>query len=54
MISTAFAGNWPGWRGDGSGVSSETRLPQTWSTNENVRWHCWAARSRQLLADCLG
>ena len=39
VAATAFAGNWPGWRGDGSGVSSETRLPQSWSTNENVRWH---------------
>jgi outer membrane protein assembly factor BamB len=40
ITATAFAGNWPGWRGDGTGASSETRLPQTWSTNENVRWHC--------------
>jgi outer membrane protein assembly factor BamB len=39
VAATAFADNWPGWRGDGSGVSSETRLPQSWSTNENVRWH---------------
>ena len=37
---TAGAGNWPGWRGpDGTGVSSETGLPQSWSTNQNVRWH---------------
>src|SRR5207302_32593 len=34
----AYAGNWPGWRGDGSGVSRETSLPHTWSSTENVRW----------------
>src|SRR5438128_9462219 len=35
---TAFADSWPGWRGDGSGVSPETNLPHTWSTTENIRW----------------
>ena len=24
-------GNWPGWRGDGNGVSHETGLPVEWS-----------------------
>jgi outer membrane protein assembly factor BamB len=31
--------NWPGWRGgDGSGVSSESSLPVTWSPTTNVAW----------------
>ncbi|HUS59334.1 MAG TPA: PQQ-binding-like beta-propeller repeat protein, partial [Planctomycetota bacterium] len=30
--------NWPGWRGDGSGISSETGLPVYWSATENVVW----------------
>src|SRR5690349_4106335 len=33
-----FGGDWPGWRGDGSGTSTETGLPQTWSSTENVLW----------------
>ncbi len=37
--ATASAGNWPGWRGpEGTGVSLETDLPETWATNQNVRW----------------
>lgn len=32
------ADNWPGWRGDGSGISSEKDLPLTWSEQENVKW----------------
>ncbi len=31
-------GNWPGWRGDGGGVSSETDLPLKWSETEGVAW----------------
>ncbi|MCY2986771.1 MAG: PQQ-binding-like beta-propeller repeat protein [Planctomycetota bacterium] len=35
----ASAADWPTWRGpDGTGVSAEKNLPQTWSTTENVRW----------------
>jgi outer membrane protein assembly factor BamB len=31
--------NWPAWRGAaGLGISSDTKLPTRWSTNENVRW----------------
>ena len=40
-ISTAVAAaaDWPTWRGpDGTGVSAEKNLPQTWSTTENMRW----------------
>jgi len=40
IAAAASAGNWPGWRGpEGTGVSSETDLPETWATNQNVRWH---------------
>lgn len=39
LTTTALAGNWPGWRGpDGTGVTTETALPLTWSTTENVLW----------------
>ena len=35
----ARAGNWPGWRGPtGDSVSRETRLPVTWSEQENLAW----------------
>ncbi|MHC4517172.1 MAG: outer membrane protein assembly factor BamB family protein [Planctomycetota bacterium] len=36
-LSTA-TGNWPGWRGDGGGVSPEKNLPLTWSEAEGVKW----------------
>jgi outer membrane protein assembly factor BamB len=29
---------WPGFRGDGSGVSAASGLPLTWSPTENVAW----------------
>jgi len=32
------SGNWPAWRGDGSGVADEKGLPVLWSETENVRW----------------
>ena len=32
------AANWPGWRGDGSGVSAEQHLPVAWSATRNVAW----------------
>src|SRR5208337_1297837 len=39
IAATASAGNWPAWRGpEGTGVSLEKDLPQTWGTNQNVRW----------------
>jgi outer membrane protein assembly factor BamB len=37
-ITSVLAGNWPGWRGDGTGIAVKTALPENWSTNENVRW----------------
>src|SRR5687768_525487 len=30
--------NWPQWRGDGSGISSERGLPVEWSESKNIRW----------------
>ncbi|NIP22600.1 MAG: PQQ-binding-like beta-propeller repeat protein [candidate division Zixibacteria bacterium] len=33
-----FAENWPGWRGDGRGISTEKNLPLKWSEQENVKW----------------
>ncbi len=32
------ASNWPGWRGDGSGVSADKNLPTYWSDKDNVAW----------------
>lgn len=36
-VSTA-TGNWPGWRGDGRGLSPEKNLPLKWSEAEGVAW----------------
>jgi outer membrane protein assembly factor BamB len=41
IVATApltATGNWPGWRGDGAGISSEKDLPLTWSEAEGVKW----------------
>ncbi len=35
---SAQEGNWPGWRGDGSGVSREINLPVEWDTERGVLW----------------
>ncbi|MHC4205069.1 MAG: PQQ-binding-like beta-propeller repeat protein [Planctomycetota bacterium] len=32
------AQNWPGWRGDGRGISPEKNLPLKWSEDEGVKW----------------
>ncbi len=32
------AENWPGWRGNGTGVTTETGLPTSWSETENISW----------------
>jgi outer membrane protein assembly factor BamB len=37
-IGCAFARNWPGWRSDGRGISSEKDLPMNWSEQEGVKW----------------
>jgi outer membrane protein assembly factor BamB len=33
-----LAQNWPGWRCDGSGISSEKNLPLKWSESEGIKW----------------
>jgi outer membrane protein assembly factor BamB len=38
LAASSAVGDWPGWRGDGSGLSSETDLPLTWSESEGVKW----------------
>lgn len=32
------AETWPQWRGDGTGISSETHLPLEWSATHHVKW----------------
>ena len=34
----AQQGSWPGWRGDGTGVSRETNLPVEWNGEQGVLW----------------
>src|SRR5207245_11810722 len=34
----AFAEDWTGWRKDGSGVSKETNIPQSWGPRDNICW----------------
>jgi len=34
----AVAENWPGWRGDGRGLSTQKNLPLKWSENKGVKW----------------
>jgi outer membrane protein assembly factor BamB len=38
--AASLAGNWPGWRGDGTGVSDEKDLPVAWNgkAGDNVLW----------------
>ena len=36
--ATPAGGNWPAWRGDGSGISGDTNLPVTWTATNNVAW----------------
>ncbi len=38
-ILSGAPAEWPGWRGDGTGVSPEKNLPTEWTANTNVRWH---------------
>jgi outer membrane protein assembly factor BamB len=41
LACSAWAGNWPQWRGPaGNSVSDETHLPTTWSEQSNVLWKC--------------
>ena len=45
LSSSSLAnGNWPHWRGPTrDGISTETGLPVTWSTTENVTWRATLA-----------
>ena len=36
--AVAHASDWPGWRGDGTGVSEEPTAPRSWSETEGVAW----------------
>lgn len=38
LTSPVSGDNWPGWRGDGSGVSHETELPEAWGPDSNILW----------------
>ena len=39
LIGSLSAADWPCFRGpDGSGVSSDTAVPTTWSDSENLKW----------------
>jgi len=38
LATTITAGNWPGWRGDGTGISHDADPPLSWSDTENVQW----------------
>jgi outer membrane protein assembly factor BamB len=41
VCTSAFAGNWPQWRGPaGDGVSSDPNLPLHWSEMEHIAWKC--------------
>jgi len=37
-VGQISAQNWPGWRGDGLGISPEKNLPLKWSENDGVMW----------------
>ncbi len=36
--AAAQEGNWPGWRGDGTGVSREIDLPIEWDAEQGIAW----------------
>jgi len=36
--SAEESNDWPGWRGDGSGVSADRHLPVEWSQDSNITW----------------
>ena len=43
-----FAQNWPGWRGDGHGISPEKNLPLKWSEEDGVSSMRYSALHRPL------
>ena len=53
--STAFA-DWPQWRGpEGTGISTATNLPTTWSEDSNVAWKikmpAWSGSTPIIIGD---
>jgi outer membrane protein assembly factor BamB len=38
FTTLAFGANWPQWRGEGQGISTEKKLPTEWSTTKNIKW----------------
>jgi len=39
LISTSFAGNWPGWRGPtGDGLVADEKAPLAWSVEKDLKW----------------
>ena len=38
MPGVATGENWPGWRGDGNGVSEDRDLPLYWSADQGIAW----------------
>ena len=53
--STAF-GDWPQWRGpEGTGISTATNLPTTWSEDSNVAWKikmpAWSGSTPIIIGD---
>lgn len=38
LMPLSAADNWPGWRGDGSGVSLDTNTVIKWDSTTNIRW----------------
>jgi hypothetical protein len=50
--ASVSADNWPQWRGPaGTGASSETRLPESWSDTGNI---AWKTRLNGVVADRVG
>ena len=38
-VGSAFAENWPAWRGPaGNGISTEKNVPTEWGPDRNVAW----------------
>ena len=38
IAAAAEAEHWPGWRGDGNGVTEQQHLPLEWGPQHNIRW----------------
>ena len=41
LLAAALAAapsNWAGWRGEGTGISTETDVPTEWGDGKNIKW----------------